>query len=344
MGGSGFAVQAKTSDGRPAWYALDGSTGTHYASAEYDSSVQWFTFYNPSPLKVTKIVVNQAVEGYYYSKGITVQGSNNNSAWTDIVKWTGSSYTATFTIDMSSNTNAYKYYRLYCTSRNYYSSHYTNWRLVELTITATQQTIVESTEDDYDYSVEGNNKILPVSKQVKKFYKYKYQNFVRPNITSNGIMGGNSFTCTQSNLYNSEYACLAFDGSNTTQWTNNGNTGSITFYNPNPLSITKLTVMNGCTSGYVRPISSGELLGSNDGTNFTSIKTFTNSVTGLKATWNIDLSSNKNFYKYHRLSVKGDGSYARITELGITAQERIILNGTITDYDFYEIQTKYYMI
>lgn len=189
-------------------------------------------------------------------------------------------------------------------------------------------------------------KIVPkiISNTENIYYKYQYKNFTRPNITSNGTMGGSSFACTQTNLYESEYACLAFDGSNTTQWTNNGNTGSITFYNPNPLNITKLTVMNGCTSGYVRPISSGELLGSNDGTNFTSIKTFTNSVTGLKATWNIDLSSNKNFYKYHRLSVKGDGSYARITELSITAQERTVTNGSKNNYDFFETVDKYYAI
>lgn len=178
-------------------------------------------------------------------------------------------------------------------------------------------------------------------KNKLKFYKYQYKNFTRPNITSNGTMNGSSFACTQSNLYEKEYACLAFDGSNTTQWTNNGNTGFMTFYNPNPLNITKLTVMNGCTSGYVRPISSGELLGSNDGTNFTSIKTFTNSVTGLKATWDIDLSSNKNYYKYHKLSVKGDGSYARITELNITAQERTVIESTIDDYDYCELYNTY---
>lgn len=185
-----------------------------------------------------------------------------------------------------------------------------------------------------------NNTYKLPTKTVRTYYKHV--DWTQPVLTASNTLGGDSFACSQSNLYDKEYGYLAFDSSTSTQWTNNGNTGSLTFYNPKPLNVTKLTVMNCTNSTYTRPISSGKLLGSNDNSSWQNIITFTNSNTTAGSTWDIDLSSNTKCYKYYKLDVVGDGSYARIAELTITAQQ--VIKSTKLDHDFYEDKLIYYGI
>lgn len=195
--------------------------------------------------------------------------------------------------------------------------------------------IIESTSSNYDFSEDVDVCKLPTGFN-RKYYKYTYKNWTQPKLTTNGTIGGSSFAVTQSNLYNAEYAYCAFDANESTQWTNNGNTGYLVFYNPMPLNVTKISVMNGFDSSYTRPISSGTLLASNDGNSYKTIKTFTNSNKTAKGVWNIDASSNTGYYKYYKLNVTGDGSYARITTLTVTAKERSIVEGTESDYVFFK--------
>lgn len=187
-----------------------------------------------------------------------------------------------------------------------------------------------SDSSDYDYTVDET--VCYAVKGVVKRY-WKYINFVQPVLSANGTMGGDSFACTQTSVYESEYAWKAFDNNESTQWTNKGNTGSLTFYSPQALKVTNINVMNGCTSGYVRAIRSGSVYGSKDGNSWIKLKDFTNSNYNLKGVWNIDLTNNTSNYKYYKIDVVGDGSYARITELNITAQK--VVEGTASDYDYY---------
>ena len=177
---------------------------------------------------------------------------------------------------------------------------------------------------------------MAVLRKERKYYKYQYETWTQPTLSANGNLGGYSFACTQSNAYNSEYAYLAFDSSNSTQFTTNGNTGSLTIYNPNPLNITNIVITNGFQSSYVRPISSGSIEGSNDNVTWTTLGSFTNTNKTVLATWSIDLSGNTGFYNYYRFNLVGDGSYARITEMTITALEKTIIESTSSDYDYYE--------
>jgi len=149
--------------------------------------------------------------------------------------------------------------------------------------------------------------------------EFKEGSWTQQVLTENGTMGGKYFATSTSSTYNSEYPYLAFDGKDTTQFTLNGNTGNITIYFPRPLKITNVNIMNGKDSGYVRPISSGVVSGSDNNSSWTQITTFTNSVTSVKGTWNINMSSNTKFYKYYKFDLVGDGSYARITKMTITA-------------------------
>ena len=74
---------------------------------------------------------------------------------------------------------------------------------------------------------------------------------------------------------------------------------------------------------------------------FVELSTFTNSVTGGGASWNIDLSSNTKYYKYYRIVCTGNSytnagavNQCHIAELKITATEQITVKGSATDYDF----------
>ena len=81
----------------------------------------WFTFYNPVPIRVTSLKFQNygstvPAANYVPTSG-TVKGSNDNTSWaslTPILSWTNSNTgaDALWTIDLSSNTNSYKYYRV----------------------------------------------------------------------------------------------------------------------------------------------------------------------------------------------------------------------------------------
>lgn len=215
-----------------------------------------------------------------------------------------------------------------------------------MTMSVYKRSILNGTADDYDYTV-----TIP-PKPVKdlylntktKYYKYVdiYGDWTQPVLTDNGTLGGESFA-VYGTSYSSEYGYKAFDGKQNTVFTNNGNTGSLIFYSPIPLKASNLHIMNGYESGYVRPISSGVVSGSNDNNDWTVLKEFTNTLTGVKAEWDINLSDNEKAYKYYKIDMVGDGTSARITELTITAQELLrteTVESTSDDYDFTKIDGK----
>lgn len=132
--------------------AFDNNLNTVFQSVSNTSNPQWVTFYSPVELNVKEIHIYQnSTESYYYSRGITVQGSNNNSTWTDLATWSRSSYINNFYIDLSSNNSYYKYYRLYVTSRSYFDASNAYLMFKDILFTATQRTVIESTSSDYDF-------------------------------------------------------------------------------------------------------------------------------------------------------------------------------------------------
>lgn len=111
MGGSSFAVNAEDDGSHPAYYAFDNNSNTYW---RYGASSGSFTFYNPEA-----IIVNQILYSPYYSYPTAgeIRGSNNGSNWTTITSFTND-VNSTFTIDLSSNNTAYKYYQIYISSVN----------------------------------------------------------------------------------------------------------------------------------------------------------------------------------------------------------------------------------
>ena len=130
LGGSSFAVNASslysTASSYQTYRAVDGSTSQSYywSSASTDSTPN-YTFYNPNVLKVSQINLT------YYSSNrattVTIQGSNDNTNWTDIT----SSYSGTTSGVLTVTGDiGYKYHKLK------FGKYSTYIRLVEMTITA----------------------------------------------------------------------------------------------------------------------------------------------------------------------------------------------------------------
>lgn len=143
-------------------------------------------------------------------------------------------------------------------------------------------------------------------------------NWTQPTLSANGSVGGNAFAVTgsaESNSSGNRYFYHAFDNNTSTYWRCNSGTGYIEFYNPVPLRVTNLK----WTYYYCYP-TGGNVQGSNDRTNWTTIKTWTNSSA---ADFNISLSSNNNAYKYYRINITGvNKDVIHCKQLTITAQEQ----------------------
>ena len=154
------------------------------------------------------------------------------------------------------------------------------------------------------------------------------RNWTQPILTANGTMGGSSFAVSTNvtQVDSSHDVYKAFDGVTTTSGgdfhsAQGSTTGYIDIYNPVPLKITNFKIYNQPFAN--RASSAGNIYGSNDGTNWILITTYTNSDQGSGDVWDISLSLNTNSYNYYRLestagAPSGDG-YWVINEIEITA-------------------------
>ena len=163
VGGNSFACYYSStyspgSTNHEGYHAFDKNLATYWHSA--GGMPQWLGFYNPDPIKVTKLTITNPNANNQNVTAGKVYASNDNNDWTDLGDWTcpNNQAYAKWDINLSSNTNAYKYYRIYVTACNYYHSGYHAYYAVitEVEITATQTSLVESTSSDYDIEVEGN--------------------------------------------------------------------------------------------------------------------------------------------------------------------------------------------
>jgi len=147
--------------------------------------------------------------------------------------------------------------------------------------------------------------------------------FIQPTLTANGTLGSDKFAVlanaeTQSGT--SPYRTYeAFDNNSSTYWRSGTATGWIEFYNPKPLKVTNLK-----WGYYFNYPTGGNVQGSNDGSTWTTLTTWTNSSAN---DFNISLSSNTNYYKYYRVNVTGvNTDVVHCGQLYITAtyQEKLV--------------------
>ena len=153
-------------------------------------------------------------------------------------------------------------------------------------------------------------------------------NWSQPVLTSNGTLGGNSFAVAASTEYDvSAAAYKAFDGYTSgeghyyrSRYVDIGATHTFTFFNPTALKVSNISYLNyGQT--IVIPVS-GTVYGSNNGSSWTTITTYTNSVYTAGQSWNINLSGNTNYYKYYKVDFTNGNStgYIICMELTVTAK------------------------
>ena len=154
MGGSSFAVSANNilsnSTSYSAWKAFN-NVATDYWHSQ-SGFPAWIQFYNPKPLKISKIAVtNRHIDGSII-KTYGVSYSDDGTNFTEFMTGTfeNPNLSTTETITIASSVGAHKYWRISSYSCVGSNSGYT--AIAEIDITAQVQTgSVESTADDYDY-------------------------------------------------------------------------------------------------------------------------------------------------------------------------------------------------
>ena len=127
------------------------------------------------------------------------------------------------------------------------------------------------------------------------------QSWSNPTMTSDQTAGGSVFAAIADSVYPGRYTYLAFDGQTGTGhiWQSNGTFPHyLGFYNPDPVKVTSITFdWLQQTSAAYSP-RSGSLEASNDGTNYTTLQTFSNSTNPTSTSFTNPTS---NYYKYYRI-------------------------------------------
>lgn len=143
--------------------------------------------------------------------------------------------------------------------------------------------------------------------------------FTRPNLTANGTMGGSSFA-VRTNKTETCPLWQAFDGSGSTYCYLVGGTvtqGNIDIYNPSPLKVSSFSITSYDSQ---EMITGGIIYASNDDSTYTSLGSFTTSVSGANGTIAIP-SGSQGFYKYYRIAYSSmSASYGpELYNIGMTA-------------------------
>ena len=160
LGGDSFAVNVSSqySSSYQAYMAFDNSSSTQWltvAPASISFPVN-LTVYNPVALNCTSIdITNRLTYSSYFTAG-NVYGSNDNSTWTLIQTFTNSvsAPNTKWTIDLSNNTEYYKYYKIEFTSGVVDSGTTTaSYGLTQVDLTATYQGTIITPEQEWQTSV-----------------------------------------------------------------------------------------------------------------------------------------------------------------------------------------------
>ena len=158
MGGDSFAVSANgynTSSNYYAYLAFDGNNNTFWEYPYAPTATNYIIFYNPVELNVTELDI--IVYGWTnsigtYNDNINIYGSNDNATWTQLASNVPSGSYGIYqyknvNVDLSSNTNSYKYYKIENTASSYSQYFGYGWAIANVGITATYQETIASSEN-----------------------------------------------------------------------------------------------------------------------------------------------------------------------------------------------------
>jgi len=146
--------------------------------------------------------------------------------------------------------------------------------------------------------------------------------FIQPILSSSGTIGGDSFAVTSIPAYGDGYATyypFAIDANQDLgrTWAVYDDDADYIMYNPTPLCITNIQITNRNESPYSRAIESGKAYASNDNSTWTELTTFTNNMLGTNQVWDINLSTNTDYYKYYKLAVHNSYQPDNLYAMGI---------------------------
>ena len=344
MGGDTFAVACSTP--KDAEYEMfnTGADGTNGVDTLSNAAPQWVSFYNPVPLKVTKLrlgqIKNTAEQNNYYITAWKIQVSDDNKTWTDVWSGTATKPAKTLVADIS-DSGYHKYYRIYVVSANYYSG-YPRVFFYGVDFDAEAEDAVF-----YDDIV----KSYVAKRKSRKYYKYVYEDWTQPVLTSNGTIGGDAFAVRAPQLNTIQPPYCAMDGKDSTQWYGNNYPIPYIFYSPQELDITKLEIRCWCDLGAFK---SFEIQNSMDGNSW---QTIWSGASGLPYDVNaihtvtVDLSNIENrrgkYWKINFLTpVYSSSKVADMVDLFITATAKTgkVEVSASDAYDFYEDNIKSYVI
>jgi len=139
-----------------------------------------------------------------------------------------------------------------------------------------------------------------------------WMDWTRPNLTGNGVLGGDSFAVTASSYTSREQPYMAVDNNSSSYWSSSGSSSTYTIYNPNKLKITQLILSTLSGTGRIITVT---INGSNDNINWENI---TSSYSGT-STVILNMSSNTKGFKYYKLTLTGS-RYCVIKNIEFTAQ------------------------
>ena len=223
-----------------------------------------------------------------------------------------------------------------------------------------QTLVMKSFEDDgclYNYEDDGSAVNLKMY-LLKPTGQAVESDFRQPILTENGTMGGSSFAVDSDSYYDSSrVAYKAFDGktimedASYDQWHsgNYNNPHWISFYNPQALKITKITVFNGADN--VLPLDwEFQYSDTNSSDDWHTLTSGTNTELTANGEWSFDVE-NSGYHQYYRLYILSatgrDAGYVGITEIKMEAkisevkQYRYILSkDSVISLDGYESVTQ----
>ncbi len=125
-GGNSFAAYAESEvTTQPAWQTFNGITVTdinNWVNLEQHMPT-WIAWYNPKPLKISRLRLMNCINAAYNIKDFQIQvsetgSSTNDDEWTTVYTGTNTLNTAfsQFCVEIPEDTPAYKYWRVYITS------------------------------------------------------------------------------------------------------------------------------------------------------------------------------------------------------------------------------------
>lgn len=150
MGGNTFAVACSTAKDNIFEMLNAGAGGTVSVDTLPNAAPQWVSFYNPEPIKVTRIDLGQLKDNqlqYYYITAYEIQGSLDGEDWTTVFSAANLAAVQMLTAELP-DCGFYHYYRIYVKSSKYYSG-YPRVFFVGLEITSLKR--IAGNSQDYDF-------------------------------------------------------------------------------------------------------------------------------------------------------------------------------------------------